>query len=255
MKFGKILLTAVIATCASSAVVAQDNWTGFYIGFNTGLAWTKSDVRTTVTDDGTGYFLASEVIAINDNARARVKPFGLTGGGTIGFNWQAGRMVFGLEGDYNHFNKDAERTVTFADPCGSGCIYTVMQRVNVKHLATLRARFGWANAHWFIYGTAGGVNAKVNYHNVFTDNFADAYEASWQSHSKNAFVWGAGAEVHFAKNWSVKTEYLHSNLGDMSGPGGLLTAYYPRQSFPSSKFTHSYDLSMDMFRCGVNFRF
>jgi outer membrane immunogenic protein len=255
MKFGKLILAAALTVCASGAATAQDSWKGFYVGFNTGLAFAHSNVATNVSDNGTGYLLPSEVDAINFNGRRHVSPFGLTGGLTLGYNLQFGHMVFGVEGDYDGYNQDNSRSVTFADPCGSGCTYTLFQRVEVNHMASLRARAGWAHAHWLLYGTFGLAHAQINYNELFTDTFANAREESWQSHSKRGLAWGAGFEVQFAQHWSVKTEWIHSRFGATSGPGGLLSAYTPAQYFPGSVFTHSFDLSANTIRAGVNFRF
>jgi outer membrane immunogenic protein len=265
MKFGKTILTLIVAGCASGAVMAQGTWTGFYIGLNAGHASAKSDVNTQVSDDGTGYFLTSEVAAINALGSGRVKPAGFTGGLTMGYNWHFGHGFFGFEGDYDHFNQGDSRTITFADPLPAGvcpgptgiipCTYTLWQNVDVSNLATIRARGGWANEHWLIYGTAGGAHTSVNYSEVFTDTYGGAYEASWQSHSKGGFVWGIGAEGRWTKHWSIKGEWLHSHFSVQSGAGGLLTAYTPSVSFPTSLFTHSNDLSVDVARVGVNYRF
>ncbi len=262
MKLGKIFLTAMIAVCASSAAMAQ-SWTGFYVGLNAGHAWASSDMTTSTSLTPSGYFLASEVDAINAAGKGDVKPSGFTGGLTLGYNWHFGHGFFGFEADWNHFSQGESRTVTFIDPlpagaCGtSSCYYTLRQSVDVGRLVTFRVRGGWASKNWMIYGTAGAANTRITYNEVFTDTFASAYESSWQSHTKGGFVWGGGAEVKFGKHWSLKGEYLSSHFSNMSGPGGTLTAYFPAATLTSypDVLTHSADLSVDMARVGVNFKF
>src|SRR5258707_900743 len=56
------------------------NWTGAYIGLNGGGAWGNSSY--------------SAPFASNS-----IKTSGGLIGGTLGYNWQIGRTVFGLEGD------------------------------------------------------------------------------------------------------------------------------------------------------------
>ena len=66
------------------------NWAGFYIGANVGGAWANqqwiNSANTTVFGDlapGQGF---------------RQRGSGVIGGGQMGYNWQAGNYVFGLEG-------------------------------------------------------------------------------------------------------------------------------------------------------------
>src|SRR5215472_2925030 len=54
------------------------NWTGFYLGINGGGAWGTSDWSLTSVDVSGGLV-----------------------GGTIGYNWQLGQFVYGLEADFD----------------------------------------------------------------------------------------------------------------------------------------------------------
>src|SRR5690242_20843085 len=56
------------------------NWTGFYVGINGGGGWGRSDFSDPFA---TGSFNTSGGLV----------------GGTVGYNWQMGQVVFGLEGD------------------------------------------------------------------------------------------------------------------------------------------------------------
>ena len=59
------------------------NWTGFYVGINGGYAWGDSEWT-----GGAGNF--------------KVAPNGWLGGGTIGYNFQTGTWVWGIEGDFDY---------------------------------------------------------------------------------------------------------------------------------------------------------
>jgi hypothetical protein len=56
---------------------------------------------------------------------------GLIGGHHVGYNWQSGQTVFGLEGDYSA-NDDFQ-----------------------NYLASIRGRLGWASGRYLFYGTGG----------------------------------------------------------------------------------------------------
>src|SRR5688572_9849979 len=65
------------------SVISFYNWTGFYAGLNVGYGTGTSEWETLGVE---------------------VKPKGMTYGGTLGYHWQAGSFVFGVEGDYNLSN-------------------------------------------------------------------------------------------------------------------------------------------------------
>src|SRR4051794_26134928 len=58
------------------------NWTGFYVGINGGGGWGSSRWDSTDRFDLSGGMV----------------------GGTVGYNWQNGQWVFGLEGDMDWAN-------------------------------------------------------------------------------------------------------------------------------------------------------
>src|SRR5438105_2944995 len=76
---------------APPAPVAVFNWTGFYIGLNGGYSWGRSRTTGTISNATTGVVLATASNRFNLNG-------GLFGG-QIGYNWQSGNIVYGLETD------------------------------------------------------------------------------------------------------------------------------------------------------------
>ena len=62
------------------SVVSYYNWTGFYAGINAGYGWGSSDWSA---------------------VPASIKPKGALVGGTLGYNWQSGAIVYGIEGDFD----------------------------------------------------------------------------------------------------------------------------------------------------------
>src|SRR5215471_9098997 len=63
------------------------SWTGFYLGANIGGAWG----RRSVTDSLFGLSLSNSV---NNNGA-------FIGGGQLGYNYQCGNFVLGIEGDFD----------------------------------------------------------------------------------------------------------------------------------------------------------
>src|ERR1700722_4667740 len=99
--------------------VAIYNWTGFYIGVNGGGGWGRTDWD----------FSPANTFANHDIS-------GGFGGGQIGYNWQAGAWVFGLEADGDWANISGSTSCPNRNfTCSS----------DVRDLASFRGRIGYAS--------------------------------------------------------------------------------------------------------------
>lgn len=161
------------------SVVSYYNWTGFYAGINVGYGFAKSDWSAVPT--------------------ASNKPKGVLAGGTVGYNWQSGAFVYGLEGDFDWSNVKGSST------CGG---VATCETAN-GWLATFRGRVGYAFDRWLPYITAGGAYGDVK----ATTSLAGLSAST----SKSQLGWtaGAGIEYAFLGNWSAKLEYLYVDLGNV----------------------------------------
>src|ERR1700730_7767890 len=73
------------------APVAVYNWTGFYVGGHIGGAWSNTTVADVSTPLAVFAFPAT---------RIGVSGSGFLGGVQLGYNWQTGPWVFGVQGDF-----------------------------------------------------------------------------------------------------------------------------------------------------------
>lgn len=172
---------------APRAVVAYYNWTGFYAGINGGYAWGSSDWSAVPT--------------------ASNKPKGAMVGGTLGYNYQVGSVVWGIEGDLDWSNVKGSSTCGGAFTCETANTY----------LGTVRGRIGYAFDRWLPYITAGGAFGNIK----ATTSLAGLSAST----SKDKFGWtaGAGLEYAFLGNWSAKLEYLYVDLGNFdTGPAPIV---------------------------------
>jgi outer membrane immunogenic protein len=146
------------------------DWTGFYAGLNGGYGW------------GNGKFEGTNT-----------RPEGAILGGTIGYNYQWGSTVFGVESDLGWNNAKGSAA------CAFGTCET-----KSDWLGTTRLRLGYAFDRLMPYVTGGAAygNMKTNIPGLGSD-----------SETKLGWAVGAGAEYAFTPNWSVKAEYLHTDLG------------------------------------------
>jgi outer membrane immunogenic protein len=270
------LLTGVISLGGIGAASAADmavkapppppvevwNWTGFYIGLNAGGSW---------TDNRRDYFLglpagSPATISANCGSPAGVAPlviaagtnlFDLSascgsassfiGGGQIGYNWQAGAWVFGLEADGAWQSLIERSFVRFASngapgsPFGSVATDTAFFKSEATGLGTFRGRIGYAPGPWLLYVTGGGAVGNVKH--TFAEILAPGNAcpaagpgAACRLVSDDSTKWGwtigAGFEWMFARNWSVGAEYLYVDLGKTTlalVPNG--NAFFPATSF------------------------
>jgi outer membrane immunogenic protein len=186
-------------------VVAYYNWTGFYIGINGGYAWGKSEWTVPPVS---------------------LKPTGWLLGGTLGYNYQVGSFVLGIEGDYDWANVKAS----------SACAVIFTCETKNSFLATVRGRLGYAFDRWLPYITGG-----VAYGDIKATASLGPFSAS---SSKNKIGWtlGGGLEYAFLGNWSGKIEYLYVDLGNFD-PGFV------------APLTSSVSLQENIVRAGLNYKF
>jgi outer membrane immunogenic protein len=198
----KVLLASVaFAAMSSSASLAADlrrplpppvvpiavplayNWSGFYIGAHGGGAWGDHCFNNLTVAGG-----------CHDGS-------GWVGGGQIGFNWQSGQWVFGLEFSGSAVGLDGSHT------------HPVLGRFesDVGGLFLFTGRLGIAWSNVLAYVTGGG--AWVHTSHTFTPPLlgsatVDAERWGWTI--------GAGLEFGFAQNWSLALQYNLIHLDERS---------------------------------------
>jgi outer membrane immunogenic protein len=174
---------------APPAMVAMYNWSGFYIGANGGWASSHKcwDFAGTV----------AAPLAVNVAEGCHDATGGVIGG-QIGYNWQAGSSVFGLEAQGNWADLEGSN-VSLAFPT-----FTNRSRIDGIGLFTGRVGYAWNNALLYVKGGAAVVHDRYNYFlNGAAVDTGTASETRW-----GATV-GVGLEYGFAPNWSVGVEYNH----------------------------------------------
>jgi outer membrane immunogenic protein len=200
-------------------------WAGFYFGGNLGVGWSQGSLSDT----------AGNTFTPNNSAN-------FLGGGQIGYNWQFGSVVAGIEADFdwagnqnNISNAAAGVTVT----------------TNDRWLTTLTGRLGYAwNTQWLVYGKGGGAwvgSSDPTITNVTTG------AAITPSTTNSNFGWtlGVGVEWAFLPDWSARLEYDYIGLNSQTftipapGLGGL----------PAGDQFTSQNRNFQMVNVGVNYKF
>jgi outer membrane immunogenic protein len=199
----------------SGPLMAVD-WTGIYFGVNAGYGWAQGSSTTdfgggltggTTTPLGLG---ATELG--NTGLLSSSSPRGGIAGGQIGFNWQAGMVVFGVELD-GQWSGQATTVSLICTPPMPGC--TASEAVKIRSLTTGRARIGLPFDWLMPYVTAGG--ALVNARDDLTVTVGGV-SANFPPLSGTTLGWtaGAGVDVALSSNWSARLEYLHIRANDVT---------------------------------------
>src|SRR5947209_1453570 len=144
---------------APPPAVAVCIWCGFYIGGTIGLGWSIESYATAPT--GTLVTTPFDGSLGWGAALTGTSKTGLTGGGQIGFNWQSGPAVFGVEADIQYYGVRVTNNSSFVaalPPFGPDGPATVANSVVSKTpwFGTVRGRIGFAASSGFlVYGTGG----------------------------------------------------------------------------------------------------
>lgn len=198
------------------------DWTGFYIGVNGGYGWGDSNFK--FKDVGTS---------------SRTDFDGGLAGGQIGANLQlggflGGGVVIGIEGDIDWTD------ISGSDACHNPAFDC---NVDINYLASVRGRLGYAFDRFLVYGTGGVGFGDVDYN--IRPNVGGGGRFRGSSDTQVGWVAGGGVELGFWRNWSVKGEYNHFDLGTQNTSIGDL----------SNLTRTDVDLKVDTVKFGINYRF
>jgi len=191
-------------------------WTGIYFGANAGYGWAQGSSTTVFGGGVTGGTTTPLGLGATELGTTGLlgssSPRGGIAGGQIGFNWQAGMVVFGAELD-SQWSGQANAVSLICTPPRPGC--TATEAIKIRSLTTGRARIGLAFDWLMPYVTAGGV--LVNARDDLTVNVGGA-SANFPPLSGTTLGWtvGAGVDVALSTNWSARLEYLHIRANDVT---------------------------------------
>jgi outer membrane immunogenic protein len=188
------------------------NWSGFYVGGHLGGAWTSANW----TDPVSG---------LSDNPTGT----GFMGGGQVGFNYQTGPWVLGIEGDFSGTSLGASDTDVAGFTHSTSTYWT----------STVTGRVGYAVNRLLFYAK-GGV-AFANERDTITGPLG-----ATSTGTTTPVGWTAGGGVEYAldHNWSARIEYDYLGFGSESVSGPV-----------AGTLPGSVDLNIQRVIAGINYRF
>lgn len=269
----KLLLSSVAIVAMSASALAADlprreaavapiyvapifTWSGFYVGLNAGATFNDNNrrLRPVIVNNG---FVDADVTIFDTVFRDSDDDAAFTGGAQIGYNWQFGAFVAGVEADINYRGNGNNNGYDFA-VIGGGP-YATATRFNYggheggDWFGTLRARLGFALDRTMIYATGGlafgdtGRTGNAYYYNTFGTPIGgtfvrDGDDTNW------GWTLGGGIEHAFSNNWTAKFEYLYVKLD--TGNGDLVNL-----ASPNYRFSTSGEDKFHVVRVGLNYKF
>lgn len=233
------IYTPADAYQAGPAQAAAD-WTGPFIGVFGGSGWSE---RAVSLNDG----FAAAVFA---PGTAEIDAQAWLAGAVIGYDRQFGPIVIGAQADIGVTGIEGETlagTPKFVATDGAdGTAWGIAHQVD--YLGTLRGRIGVAAGDLLIYGTGGAAWARVKETHSVQDGQNPAHAKSTIDVNHLGWAAGGGVEWKFKPGWTLSTEYLRIELddadyahdvGNKSGAPDLTSA----------------DMTIDIVRAGINYRF
>ena len=234
-------------TKAPPIVAAIYDWSGFYVGANGGYGSSRncfaSQPGGVVVNPVLGGFVAGDGGCHNAT--------GGFGGGQIGYRWQSGAWVFGLEaqGDWAALS-GSNLNATFGGAASGGIVDRT--RVDGFGLFTGQVGYAWNSALLYV---KGGAAVTRDRYDLFTTIPANVFTAAGSETRWGGAV-GVGLEYGFAPNWSVGIEYDHLFMGTTNstitytGAGVIVAAgtLIGTQPFRTSQ-------DVDLISARINYRF
>lgn len=195
----KILLSSAALLTLTASAVAADlpsraapapmmapvpvfTWTGFYAGVNAGYGWNTNDTNT-YFDPAFGYDSGKNTDG------------GFVGGAQIGYNYQMGMFVLGVEADIQYADRGRDNGYYGYSYYG--------ENSSGDWFGTARARAGFAFDRALVYATGGFAYGDSN----------------------GGWTVGGGFEYAFTNNLSAKLEGLYVNLEGRNRYDGYLGYY------------------------------
>lgn len=226
------------------------DWTGFYLGATGGLAVRQFKFPFELQGDmgpEEDFFVLGEL---------RTSAGGFTAGATAGFNFQADKLVFGVETDWNWTN-----FATFVALTGSTDVFGPLIALDaelfarVNYFGTIRARVGVATGHdgrFLPYITGGAAYGKTELGiegEITVDGIGGPFDETFAEFKDWGYTIGGGFEYAFSEVLTFKTEYLFVNLGTNS----VIAEVNPQD--PNDFFTVDVTTKFHTLRAGFNILF
>ena len=241
-------------------------WQGFYAGVHVGYGWGNGKFGIA---PGTNWIGDPDLAGVTAAATRNANISGALGGVQAGYNYQSGKLVFGVEVDASALGVRGNFQSATFNGVVAGSTYSSGGSLGSNWLVTVRPRIGVAMDRALFYVTGGLAIAdnRFNHHIDFlnTQFLCDGdcvrlpltpagggSGTNAASKTKTIASWtlGAGVEYAVTDKISLKAEYLYVNLGKSSA-----VSTYIDPNLAPWRITHKESKNLNIVRVGLNFLF
>ncbi len=213
------LIVASVAACLAQVAAALDlnsvtppsapaqkpDWAGFYLKSNPSSG--SDSIPWTTVGPSNGFSPTGQGRSVNDN---------------VGYNFQSGNFVFGLEGSLAAANFDGRFTAPYMP-----AITSAAWSPNMNWLGTVTGRVGYSFGQWLPYVKGGFATAEVG---SPLQGAGPALGAFSQGTQLNGWTAGLGLEYQITSKLSLGLEYLYTDFGN--NPSGTPNGAPPVSGSP-----------------------
>lgn len=205
-------LSVVVAACFSSAVSAQSNWQGGYVGLSADL------LSTNVNNGWCAPASGSNVCATPNNSLGKSGAnFGVFGG----YNLQKDSTVYGVEFDLKlgNLNKQTKYTPSYGNSSSSDLAIPSSSKLSISSISSVRGRIGIARGDSLFSLNAGIAHVSAK----FTASSMNSPSGGSQSLAQFGPVIGATFDHKLSDSLSIRlgvSQYFFGRSFNVENLGG-----------------------------------
>ncbi|RTL50831.1 MAG: porin family protein [Bradyrhizobiaceae bacterium] len=243
--------TAAVITLASPANSADmpnpiyakaplaQTWTGFYAGVNVGGGISTNSLTNAQAPTQVGDSPALGITVTSGNTN------GAVGGVQVGYNFQNGPVVYGIEGEFDGSSLQGHNLYRSFGASGD---------VNIKTnwIATVTGRIGAMFHNDTLLYAKGGVAFDNNSFSITAQNPFSSGAYPKTSETRVGWTMGFGAEYMIGSNWTAKLEYDYLDFG---GKNLAFATGTDTNSFTTTAaFSATSNQQMHTVKAGLNYK-
>lgn len=241
----RTLALGAVASLSCALAANASDWGGYYVGLHAGQGAAEADTARAITGP---YFLAANRSAVESASEMTLDEDTFAGGAQIGVNWPLSeQLLLGAELDASGYGNDTSATTTLVYPVSGPSTFTVGNSIEQTWLATARLRLGFTSGWFMGYVTGGYAGADMKFKQTFSDTFAPILTQTVEnSEFRSGHSFGAGVEVMIESGASLKFEYMHYDLGEVTASGPIAAGATTSDGVA--------DVTNNVWRVGFNFQ-